>query len=62
MTIIYLFIYCFKEINENSALLLYISADGTKPSNNNEQNSIGLYECKNIFKFSKNKFIKMFLI
>ncbi|CAG8440931.1 7956_t:CDS:10 [Rhizophagus irregularis] len=29
------------EINENSALLLYISADGTKPSNNNEQNSIG---------------------
>ncbi|PKY38594.1 hypothetical protein RhiirA4_392237 [Rhizophagus irregularis] len=30
----------FKEINENSALLLYISADGTKPSNNNEQNSI----------------------
>ncbi|RIA93193.1 protein SCAI [Glomus cerebriforme] len=33
----------FKEINENSALLLYISADGAKISNNNEQNSYNGY-------------------
>ncbi|CAG8644976.1 12924_t:CDS:10 [Funneliformis caledonium] len=33
----------FKEINENSALLLYISADGSKRSSNNEQTSCNGY-------------------
>ncbi|CAG8624928.1 15258_t:CDS:10 [Acaulospora morrowiae] len=33
----------FKEINENSAMLLYISADGAKRSNNNDQNQFNGY-------------------
>ncbi|CAG8467958.1 9074_t:CDS:10 [Diversispora eburnea] len=32
----------FKEINENSALLLYISADGAKRANNNDSSSLNV--------------------